>query len=88
MVGLHGRSGKVPIWIAEQIDLSGFAGQSVLSALNNNHGRRDKRPWWALDDISIPELGYQDDVEGGSDGWLAEGFVRTNNLVPRAIWCN
>jgi immune inhibitor A len=82
--GYTGRSGGVPIWIEEHIDLSPYAGQEILlrfeyitdDALNN--------PGWAIDDIAIPELGYGDDVEYGDGGWLAEGFVRTNNFVPQS----
>jgi hypothetical protein len=81
--GYTGESGGGPKWIQEEIDLSPFAGQQVMlrfeyitdDALNN--------PGWAIDDITIPELGYLDDVESGQGDWLAEGFVRTNNMVPQ-----
>jgi hypothetical protein len=78
-----GSSGGPPIWIAEQIDLSAFAGQSILIRFEYITDDAINGPGWALDDISIPELGYREDVEGGSDGWMAEGFVRTSNLVPQ-----
>jgi hypothetical protein len=43
---------------------------------------------WAIDDITIPELGFSDDVEVGVGDWDAVGFVRTSNVVPQewAVW--
>jgi hypothetical protein len=41
------------------------------------------RPGWTIDDISIPEIGFYDDVEHGADGWQAEGFVRMDNILPQ-----
>jgi len=34
-----------------------------------------------LDDIRIPEVGFADDVST-DDGWQAEGYVRSNNVLP------
>ena len=39
-------------------------------------------PGWAIDDISIPEIGYHTDGETGDDGWRAAGFVRIANVLP------
>src|SRR2546425_8526142 len=36
-----------------------------------------------IDDISIPELNYSDDVENGNGEWKADGFARVNNLLPQ-----
>jgi len=43
-----------------------------------------------VDDIAIPELGYSDDADtstelstGGDEQWIAEGFIRTNNILPQ-----
>jgi hypothetical protein len=82
--GFTGRSGGVPIWIEEQIDLSGYAGQEILLRFEYITDDAVNYPGWAVDDIAIPELGYQDDVENGDGGWAAEGFVRTNNFVPQS----
>ncbi|MGC8947460.1 MAG: hypothetical protein ACP5N6_15040 [Anaerolineae bacterium] len=38
---------------------------------------------FALDDIRIPEIGFMDDGEQGDNGWQAQGFIRTNNLLPQ-----
>jgi hypothetical protein len=39
----------------------------------------------AVDDISIPEIGYRDDAEGDT-GWQAEGFVRIANVLPQRYY--
>ncbi len=33
-----------------------------------------------VDDISIPEIGFFDDVESGEDGWLTDGWIVTEGL--------
>jgi hypothetical protein len=81
--GYTGHSGGGPSWIEEQIDLSAYAGQQVLVRFEYITDDALNSPGWAIDDIAIPELDYQDDVEGGDGGWLAEGFIRTNNFVPQ-----
>jgi hypothetical protein len=40
-------------------------------------------PGLCLDDISIPELGYYHDAEEDDGGWIAEGFIRSDNTVPQ-----
>jgi immune inhibitor A len=82
--GYTGLSGDGPSWVEEQIDLGAYAGQRILVRFEYVTDDAINYPGWAIDDISIPELGYQDDVEGDDDGWLAEGFVQTNNFVPQA----
>jgi hypothetical protein len=41
------------------------------------------RPGWTIDDISIPEIDFYDDVEHGINNWQAEGFVRIDNTLPQ-----
>ncbi|HEX9057667.1 MAG TPA: hypothetical protein VF818_09055, partial [Ktedonobacterales bacterium] len=35
-----------------------------------------------LDDIQIPQLGFRDDA-ASDNGWQAEGFIRSPNLLPQ-----
>jgi immune inhibitor A len=81
--GYTGLSGDGPRWIEEQIDLSAYAGQQVLLRFEYITDDALNSPGWAIDDIAIPELDYQDNVESDDGGWLAEGFIRTNNFVPQ-----
>jgi hypothetical protein len=83
--GYTGRSGggDRPRWIEQQLDLSAYAGERVLVRFEYITDDALNYPGWAIDDVSIPGLGYVDDVEDGDGGWTAEGFVRTNNHVPQ-----
>lgn len=82
--GISG-NGKDPIWIKESADLSAYAGQRILLRFGvytdlvvNNYGL-------ALDDLSIPEIGWVDDAESGNREWTSGGFVLSHNYVPQ-IW--
>jgi immune inhibitor A len=62
-------------WLDEEIDLTPFAGGELLLRLeyvtdDATHGRG-----LAIDDISIPELGFEDDADNDA-GWQAQGFRR------------
>jgi hypothetical protein len=70
-------------WVEQEIDLSAYAGQEISLRFEYVTDDALNAPGWLIDDVSIPELGYQDDVEVGPGDWLAEGFVRTNNTVPQ-----
>jgi immune inhibitor A len=82
--GISG-GGKDPAWIEETADLSAYAGKQILlrfamqnDLVVNNYG-------FAIDDLSIPEIGWRDDVESGNNGWITEGFVLSQNYVPQ-VW--
>ena len=83
--GITGRSGghREPVWVEETVDLSDYAGQTILLrfAMVNDEGVHEEG--FVIDDIAIPEIGFFDDVEDGENGWTAEGFVRIHNRVPQ-----
>ena len=85
--GITGTSGggKDPTWINETADLSAFAGKQILirfamqnDMVVNNYG-------FAIDDLSIPEIGWNDNAESGNAGWISEGFILSHNYVPQ-VW--
>jgi hypothetical protein len=80
--GLSG-GGEEPQWALERFDLTPFAGQEILIRFEVVTDEALNRPGLALDDISIPELGYSYDVEEGEGGWQAEGWVRVTDHVPQ-----
>lgn len=81
--GYTGVSGQGPIWLEESIDLSGYAGQEILIRFEYVTDDAVNRPGWTIDDISIPEIGFYDDVENGPNGWQAEGFARIDNILTQ-----
>lgn len=81
--GYTGISGDGPAWIEENLDISAYAGQEVQIRFEYVTDDAVNRPGWTIDDISIPEIDFADDVESGVNGWQAEGFVRTDNILPQ-----
>jgi hypothetical protein len=62
-------------WVEESVDLTAFAGRKLLLRFEYVTDDAAHARGFAVDDISIPELGFSD----GSDsdgGWQAEGFLR------------
>lgn len=71
-----------PGWVEEQIDLTPYVGQEILLRFEYITDGAVSHVGFCVDDITIPELGYSDDVE--VDGqWIAEGFIRTDNILPQ-----
>lgn len=75
--------GARPQWIQQSIDLAPFVGGELLlrfeyvaQAPYSGHG-------WAIDEIRVPELGFQEDAESDAGGWQASGFVRTDFRLPQ-----
>lgn len=80
--GISG-SGDQPAWIQQEVDLSQYAGQSILIRFEYVTDGAIHEQGFVIDDIAIPELGYFDDAEGGDAGWLAAGFARTGQAIPQ-----
>ncbi|MCP4424923.1 MAG: hypothetical protein GY803_10550, partial [Chloroflexi bacterium] len=70
-------------WLKESISLNSYVGQTVMIRFDVTTDTAVNGKGFALDDISIPELGYHTDVESGLDGWQAEGFVQTGWQLPQ-----
>jgi hypothetical protein len=69
-------------WLQEQIDLTEYAGKEVMLRFEYITDDGFNTEGLAVDDISIPEIGYQDDAEAGSE-WDGEGFARIANRLPQ-----
>jgi hypothetical protein len=70
-------------WVQEQIDLSPYAGKTILLRFEYITDDAYNLPGWAIDDIAIPEINYAENVESGEGGWQAAGFIRTDNVLPQ-----
>ncbi len=70
-------------WIEEVIDLTPYVGQKVLIRFQQITDEVYAAPGFAIDDISIPEIGFLDDAENGDNGWVSEGFARIDNILPQ-----
>jgi hypothetical protein len=78
--GLTGSSGGGPVatWVDETMDLTPFAGRKVLLRFHYVTDQSYHGPGFAVDDVSIPEIGLADDAET-DQGWEAKGFLRSVN---------
>ncbi len=74
--------GEEPRWILEEVDLSDYVGGEVLVRFEYITDDAVNHAGFAVDDIRIPELGYEYDGES-DDGWEAEGFIRMENILPQ-----
>jgi len=73
-----------PSWLNESIDISAYAGKKVKIRFEYITDAALNFPGFCVDDISIPELKYNDDVESDT-GWEARGFVRSTNILAGAF---
>ena len=82
--GISG-GGNSPAWVQESADLSAFAGRKILVRFAMQNDRVVNEYGFAVDDLSIPEIGWSDDFERGDPAWEAEGFILSHNEIPQ-VW--
>ncbi|MSQ14931.1 MAG: hypothetical protein EXR50_03605 [Dehalococcoidia bacterium] len=80
--GISG-GGNASAWLDERVDLTSYAGGKVLVRFEYITDEAVNLNGVAVDDIRVPEIGYSTDAEHGDDGWIRDGFVRTDNFVPQ-----
>lgn len=74
-----------PEWIEQVMDLTPYAGKKILLRFQQITDEVFAAPGFAIDDIEIPEIGFQDDAESGDNGWDAKGFARIDNVLPQSF---
>ncbi|MDQ3702045.1 MAG: immune inhibitor A, partial [Chloroflexota bacterium] len=78
--GFTGRSGggDAAAWVDETMDLTPYAGGKVLLRFFYITDQSYHGSGFALDDVTISEIGLADDAET-DQGWDAQGFLRSVN---------
>lgn len=71
-------------WTQQQIDISKYSGKKVTILFNMIHDGGLTYNGFAVDNLSIPEIGYFEDFESGEGGWTSQGFSRIRNRVPQS----
>jgi bacillopeptidase F (M6 metalloprotease family) len=71
-------------WLRESIDLSYYAGRSVLLRFEYITDDAIHGPGFCIDDISITGIAFFDDAETDFGAWAARGFIRAASHVPQA----
>ena len=79
----NGQSDGDGSWIREEVDLSAYAGEQVQIRFEYVTDAAVHGEGFLLDDVSIPEIGYQTDFEDDQGGWEQAGFVRIENNLPQ-----
>jgi len=77
--GYTGESGG---WVAEEVDLSAYAGRKVLVRFEYVSDDATSFTGLAVDNIELPELQYGDDADGNSD-WTPDGFTSVSGRLPQ-----
>lgn len=80
-----GYSGTTNGWIEERIDLSQYAGKSIFVRFEYVTDAAVNGEGFLLDDVRIEAAGYSSDFEADDGGWVAEGFVRVQNVLPQTF---
>jgi hypothetical protein len=69
-------------WIEQTADLTAFAGnEEVLLRFEYITDDAVNYPGFFVDDVSIPEIDYFDDMESGAEGWVSEGWILSDNIL-------
>ena len=77
--GYTGESGG---WVSDSVDLTAYAGRTVLVRFHYVTDDAITGPGICVDAVAIPELGFYDDASV-NQGWVAEGFYRTDNRMAQ-----
>lgn len=77
-------TGQSEGWLHESVDLTPFAGEEVLVRFSYVTDPILTFGGLALDNVSVPQIGFYDSVEGTDSGWTAEGFVRATPTLPQS----
>ncbi|HPX94859.1 MAG TPA: immune inhibitor A [Brevefilum fermentans] len=80
-----GLTGASDGWQLEQVDLTPFAGKLVSLRFDYITDAAVNGNGFALDDIRIDAINYFTDFEADDGGWLGEGFVRIQNVLPQSF---
>ena len=83
--GYTGNSGggDNPIWIEQEADLTAFVGGEILLRFEYVTDDAIHLAGFALDDLTIDEIGFADEMEDRDPVWNAQGFIRHDNHLPQ-----
>lgn len=83
----NGYTGNSNGWLSETVNLSRYAGHQYSGGvrLRFEYITDDETnlQGMAVKDITIPEIGYRDNIQGGAGGWSSQGFLPiARNALP------
>ncbi len=77
-----GYTGETKVWLKESIDLTPYIGESILLRFEYITDETINDAGVCIDNISIPEIGFFDELES-PELWRTAGFIPINNLLPQ-----
>lgn len=80
-----GYTGVTGGWKEETVDLSAYAGKKVLVRFEYITDAAVNGEGLMLDDVRVEAAGYSSDFDADDGGWIAEGFVRVQNVLPQTF---
>jgi hypothetical protein len=80
-----GYTGVTGDWIEEKVDLSDYAGKKVFVRFEYVTDAAVNGEGFMVDDVMVEATGYRSDFEADDGGWIAEGFVRVQNVLPQTF---
>lgn len=83
-----GWNGQTNDWVTEEVDLSQYAGQKVQIRFEYVTDAALNGEGFLLDDVRVDAINYTSDFEADDGGWVAEGFVRVDNVLPQTYRLN
>ncbi|MGD9200549.1 MAG: immune inhibitor A, partial [Chitinispirillia bacterium] len=81
----HAFTGKSEDWQEISMDLSPFAGHSIDICFRSWQDGAFTYQMMYVDDISIPEIGFFDDVENELHNWTVESWSRSDGKFPNSL---
>lgn len=72
-------------WVVERFDLSPYLGRQVWLRFEYVTDDAVNASGWFVADVHIPAIDYRSQFEQGNDGWISEGWLRTDNRL-RQDW--
>ncbi|HRJ75869.1 MAG TPA: immune inhibitor A, partial [Anaerolineales bacterium] len=70
-------------WKVETIDLSAYAGKKVFVRFEYITDAAVNGEGFMIDDVEVTAINYKSDFEADDGGWVADGFVRIQNVLPQ-----
>jgi immune inhibitor A len=80
-----GYTGATSGWQTQVVDLSAFAGKKITLQFEYISDGGISKNGFAVDNLSIPQIGYLEDFENGDGGWIGSGFSRIQNALPQTF---
>lgn len=81
-----GYTGYSDGWIAQSIALDDYAGGEVLVRFKYVTDDAVNEEGIVIDAVAVPEIDYYADFSAGDGGWVADGWVLVDNVLPQSAW--